>query len=808
MPALGHSTHFSYHYAYPNNGQLVLQVTKADPLGNQEVTIHDTHGHVSSFLCYNSLGQVTQSETFAYDLKGQRIQSNILIYSPEASREIITAWEYDFRGNVTSCTEAKGTPEQKTTQFNYDFFGRKIRMIKPDGIILLHTHDSLGRLKRLQSSDFTIDYTYDYDPQDHLRQVDDLIHQTKTLRTYDAYGHLETETLGTGDTLTYTYDPLDRLLTLTLPDHSSIHYRYNAHHLTAVRRYKDDALAYAHSYLEYDLSGKPLKEELIAQAGILSHQYDALQRVISLQAPYWQETISSDGYDAVGNLLKRQVHDSQGALTYIYAYDDLYQLIAETGVQSHTYCNDSVYNRVVKDEQSYSFNALNQLIDPSYLYDDNGNLTRDGDTTYRYDALDRLIEVKRPSHLTNYTYDFSHRRLSKTHDGEVTHYLYQGQNEIGAIEQGKITQLRLLGISHGAEIGAAVAIELEDIPYAPIHDPQGNIVALIDAKGHLAESYRYTAFGEIFPQTNLDNPWRYSSKREDPETGFVYFGRRYYSSTIGRWITPDPAGFADGPNLYAYVHNHPLAYIDPDGQFAFLLPFVVPIAMSIAENCLPLATSFLEQYSGGATAGAFLTGLAHGYNWSIEQNLSPSAIERTGLSLGIVFSLNPINLAKNVVNKTATHVITREVGGATANVISKKTQSWVSSSLFQKTAPMVSSTQTRLAKNVTKEYGAVEQATKQVVDKAGRNRFVPDINATGAHTVFRRDPMTGKITHYETYRPQTNPFDPKRWESLKRYDGLGKSHRNKILKQNIETPHIHDPSYPGEIRYPEFWEIP
>jgi len=77
---------------------------------------------------------------------------------------------------------------------------------------------------------------------------------------------------------------------------------------------------------------------------------------------------------------------------------------------------------------------------------------------------------------------------------------------------------------------------------------------------------------QAFSQANVNNPWKFSSKRLDDETGFSFFGRRYYAPDIGRWITPDPAGFADGPNLYAYVHNQPLAYIDPDGQFAFLLP--------------------------------------------------------------------------------------------------------------------------------------------------------------------------------------------------------------------------------------------
>jgi RHS repeat-associated protein len=170
----------------------------------------------------------------------------------------------------------------------------------------------------------------------------------------------------------------------------------------------------------------------------------------------------------------------------------------------------------------------------------------------------------------------------------------------------------VLGLAYGAEIGGAVALELEDKVYVPINDPQGDIVALVDPSGQLVENYRYTAFGEIevFSDIVLNNPWKFSSKRFDPETGFIYFGRRYYDPEIGRWITPDPAGFADGPNLYAYVHNHPLAYMDPDGQFAF---FLVPIAISLAADyILPAAAAFAQPYVG-PLAGALLTGLAKGY---------------------------------------------------------------------------------------------------------------------------------------------------------------------------------------------------
>jgi hypothetical protein len=87
--------------------------------------------------------------------------------------------------------------------------------------------------------------------------------------------------------------------------------------------------------------------------------------------------------------------------------------------------------------------------------------------------------------------------MSKTQNGLTTTYLYHGQNEIGAIENDQITELRVLGNTLGAEVGAAIALELQGSLYAPIHDPFGNVMALITAQGDLAESTRYTAFGQM-----------------------------------------------------------------------------------------------------------------------------------------------------------------------------------------------------------------------------------------------------------------------------------------------------------------------
>lgn len=67
------------------------------------------------------------------------------------------------------------------------------------------------------------------------------------------------------------------------------------------------------------------------------------------------------------------------------------------------------------------------------------------------------------------------------------------------------------------------------------------------------------------PDPLILQPWRFAEKRFDPYSRLILFGLRLYDPTIGRWLSQDPAGLIDGPNLYAYLHNNPLNHIDRFG---------------------------------------------------------------------------------------------------------------------------------------------------------------------------------------------------------------------------------------------------
>ena len=161
--------------------------------------------------------------------------------------------------------------------------------------------------------------------------------------------------------------------------------------------------------------------------------------------------------------------------------------------------------------------------------------------------------------------------------------------------------------------------------------------------------------------------------------------------------------------------------------------------------------------------------------------------------------------------RTAAWVIEAGLAKAGYYAISQRGVQYVFDNVMQVERPVAvtdefaSSTSTR--QFMAEEVGSAN-AIAQNITKGARNRFVPDENAVGAHSVFRRDPITGRVTHYETYIPQTKPYDPKPWQSVLRYDGVGKAHLNKEINEWISAPHVHDPFYPGAVRYPKFDEIP
>jgi RHS repeat-associated protein len=92
--------------------------------------------------------------------------------------------------------------------------------------------------------------------------------------------------------------------------------------------------------------------------------------------------------------------------------------------------------------------------------------------------------------------------------------------------------------------------------------------------------------------------------------------------------------------------------------------------------------------------------------------------------------------------------------------------------------------------------------------KSGKS-MRPDPNAGGApHSTYRVDPKTGKVTHYSTWEPSTNPQQPAPYNQTKRVDVIGDPHFNKVTGEKVATPHVQGKDIPGGARAAEPWEVP
>lgn len=90
----------------------------------------------------------------------------------------------------------------------------------------------------------------------------------------------------------------------------------------------------------------------------------------------------------------------------------------------------------------------------------------------------------------------------------------------------------------------------------------GNIISYEEYHPFGTSSYRVSKPGVDFSLKR----YRFSGKERDDESGFYYFGARYYAAWLGRWTSSDPGGYVDGLNVFEYCHNNPVLYHDADGR--------------------------------------------------------------------------------------------------------------------------------------------------------------------------------------------------------------------------------------------------
>ena len=125
-------------------------------------------------------------------------------------------------------------------------------------------------------------------------------------------------------------------------------------------------------------------------------------------------------------------------------------------------------------------------------------------------------------------------------------------------------------------VGGLLAVKIDGATYAPSYDVGGNITAYCSSSGSVVAERNYSPFGQMISARSDNDPlfrrlhfW-FSTKYLDLETGLYYFGGRFYSPFLCRWLNRDPIGEQGGLNLYAFCRNDPINNYDPNGCAYFI----------------------------------------------------------------------------------------------------------------------------------------------------------------------------------------------------------------------------------------------
>lgn len=454
----------------------------------------------------------------------------------------------------------------------------------------------------------TIAYAYD----ELGRGVGRSINGTAVTRTYDALGRITGETNALG-TFAFGYDGVTgRMATAGYPNGQTMTFTYfdntGDRRLREIRNQRSGGAVFSVFGYSYDLASNITawtQQTDANPANVFEFGYDRSNQLLSGVLKTQGATPSilkryAYAYDPAGNRTAEQLDDlvmaglhntvnqltagqPGGALLFRGAVNEAASV--NVAGQPATVAPDNKFEgtaQVASGTNAVTITAT----DPSgnvrtntyqvnvsgatrnLTYDANGNLISDGTRTYEWDALNRLLAVNQGTHRSEFTYNgLSQRvRIVEKDNGAVTtdkRYVWRESGiceERDAAGSGVLKRFFTLGVQDGAT------------SFFYTKDHLGSIREMTDSSGAIRARYDYDPYGRATKLSgDKDSLLGFTGHVTHSASGLALAQFRAYDPGTGRWLSPDPLGFDDGTNLYAYVHGNPIGYIDPDGNTALAI---------------------------------------------------------------------------------------------------------------------------------------------------------------------------------------------------------------------------------------------
>jgi len=586
--------------AYTNGSDAVTETYGYDALGRRVRTVNALG--IETRAAYDAIGNVVAEDgatypvRYGYDTAGRRTS---LATTRDGATWDVTRWAYDAdTGNCTSKAYADGS----TVAYTHTPDGLPLRTTCASGRWIVNVYDSRRQIVGRRSSDGSDSAAFARDA--FGRVVSSANGNAAVMFSLADDGTATNEAWTVGGesaTLLRELDGQGRLVALAgrdgAPSPSAAYaqrYAYGTDGRLAAISNSEAVVAYAYTPDGLDagstltlsngvsftraLVRDPHRRDLVthienrvndAAVESLAYAYDALSRPVSRNGDAF-------AYNARGEVISS--HGGAENTEAVYAYDHIGNLLLSafnTATNTYAANNLNQYASILRASDS-PFETIPQ-------YDADGNLTAFGPWAYAYDAANRLVSVSSSgvSLVTNF-YDAQSRRVKKVTPEATTTYFYDGWNLVEeriAHTNGATSTIRyywgkdLSGTLQGAGgIGGLLYLAIDGAIYVPLYDSNGNVTHYCNENGAVVASFAYDAFGKTIIQSgSLADIFRhrFSTKYFDAETGLYYYGYRFYSPPLMRWLNRDPIGERGGMNLYGFCGNSSICRYDKYGWAHF-----------------------------------------------------------------------------------------------------------------------------------------------------------------------------------------------------------------------------------------------
>ncbi len=528
---------------YDNLGRLAsetVNLTAAEGGSRTTTYAYFADGQVQSVTKGTGIDQVIVSYTYTTNGKPLTLRDG---------RNNLSTYEYDgfdrlnkLRYPVKETTGATAGTSSTTDfeQFTYDANGNVTAQRLRNGASISQPFDNLDRVTQRTFANAADNVSFSYDLLSRRLTASRTDHAMSY--TWDNAGRLRSATAG-GRTIGYQYDPAGNRTRITWPD---------SFYVTT----------------SYDVLNRPVSIKENGSVNLVtSYLYDDMSRrtVVTLG----NGTTTSYSYGAQG-ALGGVAHDLAGTandVSVVYTRNQVLDIASQTITSTNTAYR---WNPPAASSKTYVSNGANQyssVAGVSFAYDSLGNLTGDGTWTWSYDDASRLKSAVTSGGNVALVYDGVGRLRQETwNTTTTTQFLYDDTDLIAEFNNAGTLLRRHVhgpGIDEPIVTYEGAGTANKSWLYA---DHQGSIVAVANATGAGTAAHSYGPFGQ--PNVATGSRFKYTGQVHMPNLGLYYYKARFYSPTLGRFLQPDPSGYVDGPNLYAYVGNNPTNLVDPTGQWA------------------------------------------------------------------------------------------------------------------------------------------------------------------------------------------------------------------------------------------------